>query len=76
MTLIVTGQEYKKLMEDAGFVNVNVKEFKIPIGSWPADPKMKETGNFQLVAMLEGIHGLTVDFWVNVLGWSVEEVSS
>lgn len=74
MTLIITGEAIKKQMEDAGFENVTVREFKIPVGSWPADQKMKEMGNFQLVAMLEGIHGLTVGFWVNLLGWSVEEV--
>ena len=76
MTLLMSGESLKQQMEDAGFENVVAREFKIPIGSWPADAKMKETGSFQLVAMLEGIHGLTVDFWVNLLGWSVEEVSS
>ena len=74
MTLLIDGSILKQQMLDAGFENVQVREFKIPVGSWPADPKMKEMGSFQLVAMLEGIHGLTVAFWVNLLGWSVEEV--
>lgn len=74
MTLLMSGSVLKQQMADAGFTNITVREFKIPIGGWPADPKLKETGNFQLVAMLEGIGGLTVAFWVNCLGWSVEEV--
>jgi len=74
MTFIMSGGVLKKQMEDAGFENVTVRNFKLPIGTWPADAKMKETGGFQLVAMLEGIHGLTVDLWVNCLGWSAEEV--
>ena len=72
----MSGGVIKKQMEDAGFENVTVREFKCPIGTWPADAKMKETGGFQLVAMLEGLHGLTVAFWVNCLGWSIEEVGS
>lgn len=75
MTLLMSGSVLKKQMEVAGFENVTVREFKLPIGTWAADAKMKEMGGFQLVAMLEGIHGLTVDFWVNCLGWSIEEVS-
>lgn len=74
MSLLTSGAFLKQQMADAGFENIAVREFKIPIGSWPADVKLKETGNFQLVAMLEGIGGLTVGFWVNCLGWSVEEV--
>ncbi len=74
MTLLMSGGVLKKQMEDAGFENVTVRDFKIPIGTWASDAKMKEMGGFQLVAMLEGIQGLTVDFWVNCLGWSVEEV--
>jgi hypothetical protein len=74
MTLLMSGGVLKEQMEDAGFQNVTVRELKLPIGTWASDAKMKEMGGFQLVAMLEGIHGLTVDFWVNCLGWSVEEV--
>ena len=74
MTLLMSGSVLKQQMADAGFENITVREYKIPIGGWPADPKLKEIGNFQLVAMLEGIGGLTVAFWVNCLGWSVEEV--
>ena len=58
----------------AGFVNVEVKEFKIPIGTWPADPKLRETGTFQLVALLEGLQGLTLALWTRVLGWSTQEI--
>lgn len=61
-------------MEDAGFVNVVSREFKIPIGVWPANQKLREAGAFQLMAMLEGIQGLTLAFWTRFLGWSAENV--
>ncbi|KAL9017170.1 MAG: hypothetical protein Q9185_005499 [Variospora sp. 1 TL-2023] len=63
MTLLATGEKLKAMMEEAGFVDVVAKEFKIPIGQWPADEKMRETGTLQLVAMLEGIGGLTMALW-------------
>ena len=73
-TLLMSGQWLKDWMEAAGFVNVVIREFKIPIGTWPADPKLREMGAFQLVAMLDGIQGLTVMAWVKFLGWREEEV--
>ena len=47
-------------MEKAGFVNITIQRFKLPIGMWPADQNLREVGGVQLVAMLEGIQGLTV----------------
>ncbi|MCJ1260618.1 hypothetical protein MMC22_000480 [Lobaria immixta] len=74
LTVRISGDVLKKQMEDAGFVNVVSREFKIPIGTWPADEKLREAGAFQLVAMLEGIQGLTLAFWTRFLGWSEEAI--
>ena len=73
-TMRLDGPKLKKQLEDAGFVNVTIREFKIPIGTWPADPKMRETGAFQLVAMLDGIQGLTLALWTRFLGWNEQEI--
>lgn len=61
-------------MKEAGFENIVVREYKVPIGIWPKDPKMREIGTAQLIAMLEGIHGLTIAFWTRFLNWSPEEI--
>lgn len=74
MELKITGNMIKDQMVGAGFVDVVVKEFKTPIGQWPKDPKMRETGAFQLVAMLEGIGGLTMALWTRLLGWKKDDV--
>lgn len=74
MELRLTGGLLKKQILEAGFVDVEVKEFKIPIGQWPKDPKIREIGAFQLVAMLEGIGGLTMALWTRFLGWKKEDV--
>ncbi|KAL9603286.1 MAG: hypothetical protein Q9219_001309 [cf. Caloplaca sp. 3 TL-2023] len=74
MSLRITGEKLRRQLLDAGFVDVEVKEFKIPIGQWAEEKKMKEAGAFQLVAMLEGIGGLTMALWTRFLGWKAEDV--
>ena len=61
-------------MENAGFENVVVQEFQIPIGVWPTSSKLREVGKFQLVAMLDGIEALTLALWTRYLGWTEENV--
>jgi hypothetical protein len=34
----------KKIMEDAGYVDVVEKKYKWPMNKWPAEKKMKEIG--------------------------------
>ncbi|KAL9102405.1 MAG: hypothetical protein Q9163_002450 [Psora crenata] len=74
LSLRITGDDLASKMSAAGFRNVTVQQFKVPIGVWPADPKMRETGTFQLVALLDGLQGLTVALWTRVLGWTVPEI--
>ena len=76
LSVNLTGEQVKGWMEKAGFVNVTVREFKLPIGTWPADIKLREIGAVQLVAMLEGLQGLTIAPWVRHLGYKEEEVDA
>ncbi|KAL8735476.1 MAG: hypothetical protein Q9181_002798 [Wetmoreana brouardii] len=76
MSLRITGDKLKTQMQEAGFVDVVVKEFKMPIGQWPKDKTLREAGAFGLVAMLEGIGGLTMAFWTRFLGWKAEAVEA
>lgn len=34
----------QKYMSEAGFVDVKEHKFKLPVGPWSSDPKMKELG--------------------------------
>jgi hypothetical protein len=45
----------KELMSTAGFVDIEEKNFKIPVGTWPSDPKMKELGRWGCLFCLEGL---------------------
>jgi len=47
----------KELIDAAGFVNTAEKVWKAPHGSWPADPKMKEIGNWGFLELDVGLEG-------------------
>ncbi|RYP09002.1 hypothetical protein DL765_008599 [Monosporascus sp. GIB2] len=64
-----------KAMEEAGFVDIQVWEFKAPIGGWPADPKLREIGEFAQMCTEADIEGYILFVCHTVLGWSKEEVS-
>ncbi|KAL1646551.1 hypothetical protein SLS58_003137 [Diplodia intermedia] len=61
-------------LKDAGFVNVQTRMYKIPLGPWPKDPKMKEVGLVNLMQYLDGLEAFSFRMFTNVLGWKLEEV--
>ncbi|EWZ85313.1 hypothetical protein BFJ63_vAg6210 [Fusarium oxysporum f. sp. narcissi] len=65
----------KQGMEDAGFTDIQTRDFKLPIGSWPKDPKMQEIGNFAFAAMDQDLEGFVLYMASVVLGWSQDEVT-
>jgi len=61
-------------MEAAGFKEITVLDLKLPIGLWPADPRLREAGKFGLGAMLQGLQGISLAIFTRFLGWQVEEM--
>jgi hypothetical protein len=61
-------------MTDAGFINVTRLNFKMPIGPWPKDVRLREAGAFGYVNLMSGWHGLSVKVFTQILGWSAEEL--
>ncbi|KAI5845219.1 S-adenosyl-L-methionine-dependent methyltransferase [Morchella snyderi] len=64
----------KGWMEDALFINVEESIFKVPIGSWPKDPKMKNIGRYNLLNLLEALEGFTLALFTRFLDWTADEV--
>ncbi|KAM5347371.1 hypothetical protein ACJ41O_010376 [Fusarium nematophilum] len=60
-------------MKEAGFVNIDEEDIKVPIGGWPQDSKLKEAGQYFQAAILQDIEG-TLMFIANLLGWSKAEI--
>jgi ubiquinone/menaquinone biosynthesis C-methylase UbiE len=70
----VSASKLEGYVKDAGFVNVQKVEFKLPIGPWAQDTKLREAGLLALGGMLEGISGLSIAVFTKLLGWSPDEL--
>lgn len=57
----------KEKIERAGFVNVVEKTFKVPIGGWPADTRLREIGQWALLGFLSGLEGYALATLTRVL---------
>lgn len=63
----------RRAMEEAGFVDIEVREFKNPVGTWPKDKNAKEIGAYMQLAFEQDAEG-TVLFMATALGWTRDEV--
>ena len=67
---------FRQIVAEAGFANLQEKVFKLPLGTWPADPKQKELGRwFQLVGE-SGFEAHGLALLTRVLGMEVAKVKA
>jgi hypothetical protein len=64
----------KDLMEASGFVDVVQQTWKIPIGGWHPDKKMREIGLFAFAFVNESLEGFALYPMMKILGWEYEKV--
>ncbi|KAL4951163.1 S-adenosyl-L-methionine-dependent methyltransferase [Aspergillus filifer] len=67
-------EEYKTMMEEAGFVDVKLRIMKRPTNVWAKEKHMKRLGLYTLTNHLNGLHAFTIGLFTRVLGWSPSEV--
>ncbi|KAJ9134254.1 Methyltransferase domain-containing protein [Pleurostoma richardsiae] len=72
---ISQGHTMKDLMEGAGFVDIVERKIKMPIGSWPKDPKLQQAGLLIKYALEQSLEGLPMFIGTQVMGWAPEEIS-
>ncbi|ESZ91133.1 hypothetical protein SBOR_8497 [Sclerotinia borealis F-4128] len=63
----------KKWMIDAGFVDVHDQVYKVPIGPWPKDKRLKEIGMYYQAQCLDAVEPISMALFTRVLGYSFEE---
>lgn len=68
------GPKLEEWVRQTGFTNIVVKVYKIPIGPWPKDPQFKLVGAYYHVTVSQGVEGFSLRLYMNVLGWSYEEL--
>ncbi|GKT46808.1 secondary metabolism regulator LAE1 [Colletotrichum spaethianum] len=61
-------------MRNAGFVDVVHKKWKVPIGGWPKDSKLKKVGLLAGLYVDQSLDGWAVKPIGEILGWTFEEV--
>lgn len=44
-------------IENAGFINVHERDFKMPLGEWPKHPIYKEAGRLNKINFMQGLEG-------------------
>ncbi|KAJ4364314.1 hypothetical protein N0V85_009293 [Neurospora sp. IMI 360204] len=66
----------EKGMENAGFTNITSEDHWVPISPWSDDPKMKELGLYQSVAVTHDIEGFLVYLAPTYLGWTQKEIAN
>jgi SAM-dependent methyltransferase len=64
----------KQFLIDGGFDNVVEKKYKMPVGPWSSDPKLKDVGKWHLFECYQGIEGWSMALLTRVMGWSEPEV--
>ncbi|KAL3461116.1 S-adenosyl-L-methionine-dependent methyltransferase [Aspergillus heterothallicus] len=64
----------KGYMQEAGFVNITEQRFKLPIGSWSKDKKLKKLGLWNQHHVLSSIEGWSMALLTRVMGWKYPEV--
>ncbi|KAF8053742.1 S-adenosyl-L-methionine-dependent methyltransferase [Lyophyllum atratum] len=69
-----TGETLKTLVEDAGFVDVNLHAIKQPWGQWPKDPELKRIGQIVALNSATGLESYGMAPLTRYLGMKPEEV--
>ncbi|KAF5680616.1 methyltransferase [Fusarium heterosporum] len=57
----------------AGFTDVKVFDYKLPVGGWPNNRKLAETGEYVKLTLENDLEGYTFYLWHNILSWPPEE---
>ncbi|KAH6954545.1 S-adenosyl-L-methionine-dependent methyltransferase [Fusarium avenaceum] len=64
----------EKGLKAAGFVDIQSKTIKVPVGDWPQEERLKEIGRFTTMSILSDVEG-HISFMATLLeGWSPEQV--
>ncbi|KAI0839508.1 S-adenosyl-L-methionine-dependent methyltransferase [Hypoxylon sp. FL0890] len=58
----------RRAFEVAGFRNIEVRDYKFPVGGWPADKRLAEIGQYVQLTMLNDVEGYTLFLWNTIMG--------
>lgn len=73
---IIEDDLHRKAMEKVGFVDIVIKDIKVPISAWPQDEKEREKGIWVKLAWEADLEGYVNYLWGVVLGWTQDEIKN
>ncbi|KAK2009648.1 S-adenosyl-L-methionine-dependent methyltransferase [Colletotrichum eremochloae] len=65
----------KGIMEEVGFVDVELRRYKWPMNTWPKDERYKTLGLWCLENFRDALEAVCMALFTRVLNWSSEEVT-
>lgn len=65
----------EKQLAEAGFVDIEHRTWKLPIGGWPRDPRLKKIGMYNGMYIDQSLDGFAVYPIGETLGWTADEVT-
>ncbi|KAL1955648.1 hypothetical protein VTO42DRAFT_8381 [Malbranchea cinnamomea] len=71
---LMVAKEWKEKMIRAGFTDVVVEIFKIPLAPWAKDPSLRELGSMQARHMDEVLESYSRALFTRIMEWSTEEL--
>ncbi|KAL1966353.1 hypothetical protein VTN77DRAFT_4495 [Rasamsonia byssochlamydoides] len=69
------GPSLEQWFREAGFVDIHVQKYRIPMGAWPKDPHYKKLGIWNLLQAEPGYHAGAMAVLTRFESWSPEEVT-
>ncbi|KAL6412121.1 putative sam dependent protein [Ilyonectria robusta] len=72
---IARDNQMEQKMREAGFVDIQHHQWKVPIGGWPRDPKLKQIGLYNGMFIDQSLDGFAVFPIGEILGWTFDEVT-
>ncbi|KAJ4404090.1 hypothetical protein N0V85_004953 [Neurospora sp. IMI 360204] len=62
-------------MKEAGFVNIVVKDYKVPVSPWSKDKKLNDVGLYFCTMLLQDLEGTLQFMFGKVMGWTTEMIN-
>jgi hypothetical protein len=72
--LCIPAQDIKRYMEEAGFVNVQIVETKMPMSPWSRNRKFRDAGQLAMESTLQDLSGMSLAVFTRFLGWERERL--
>lgn len=71
---VVVGKYLKAVYEEAGFVDIQEKVFKVPTNGWPKDERLKELGKMWEMNFMQGLSGFSFGMFNRAYDRSAAEI--